>query len=185
MQNDFEIIYYCILNDDVALNLYLDNFTKYLWGMLHRIVFRAERRNEIYEMGAYDLLIDLLDTVSFLRTKNVKAFFSSALAHEIKRINSKLSIKDAKSCYMDDSESYASIVASVYLRDDEDPCVIDYRKTLIDHVYEVMNYNLSSKQQRAIENCIAGKDEQGFKDYRSYQNALYQARKKIKESMND
>lgn len=163
MQNDFEIIYYCILNDDVALNLYLDNFTKYLWGMLHRIVFRAERRNEIYEMGAYDLLIDLLYTVSFLRTKNVKAFFSSALAHEIKRINSKLSIKDAKSCYMDDSESYASIVASVYLRDDEDPCVIDYRKTLIDHVYEVMNYNLSSKQQRPLKTALLVKMSKDLK----------------------
>ena len=172
-----------MLNDDVALQIYLETFRKYLWGMLHRIIFSNDRSYAIFDYGGYDTMVDLMYGVSLTRVLNVKAFLGSCLSHEIKRINNRLEIIDNHSCYMDDSDTFDALIASNNLKDDYDPSYWDAINTRDCKLKETIQYNLSSKQKRAVANVINGNESSGFANDKQYHNALYQARKKIKEAL--
>lgn len=178
--NDFELVYYCLLNDEYALNSFYNRFSRYLWGIIHCVL----GKNASNYQGVYDecdgLLFEIVYCTCMSKCNNFKKFFGLCARHKMSRYFEVLKAQQLNSG-SDYNEEYA------YQRhhyDYVDPKYNDRLNACINEVKDVYLHKLSPNQQLAMRAFVFEECVFSSKASRKQQaNTMYHVRQKIKTAL--
>lgn len=178
--NDFELVYYYLLNDEYAVNLFYNRFSRYLWGIIHRVLGKnASNYQSVYE-ECDGLLSEIVYCTCVRKCTNFKRFFALCARHKLTRYFEVLK-QQQLNIMSDYSEEYA------YQRhhyDYVDPRYNDRLVTCINEVKNVYLHKLSPNQQLVMrayffEDCAYMSNL----SQKQQVNTMYHVRQKIKNAL--
>lgn len=180
--NDFELLYYCLLRDDYAHDIYYSRFSHYLLGIIHRCVADNHEAQRVYEQNSL-LVNELLMVYQPIRCANFKAWFSLCAKRAVVRTINTLR-RQSKDVYSLDRMVLNEAIGytSVLLIDRNDPQYMDALRMKIDVLKYTVDHELSATQRKALAKVVY-EDKESIKAKPKLKNGLHHAKSKIYASL--
>lgn len=182
MFNDDELIYYCLLHCDYALNMYYKKYQKYVWGMVNRISLPAFLFNHINDFCQYQIRLCLYSYNS-RKNNSFKTFIVTCINHRIARYR-KLYQKDRYYWYDSVNLHQDFVYNGKVVSDDNDPQYYDSQLILqqsLDYIYNQLDTKTADIYDQYKYNFSLSRDG----NYQSNFYYLSKLRKTIKNYMSE
>ena len=176
--NDFELLYYCMLQDDFAHAFYYARYNRYLLGIIHHCVKDNHEAQMVYETIGM-VVSSLLASYQPIRCKHFKSWFALCAKRSVVRCVNTLRHRYRLTASLDAPVlSEAMGYPTSLMADRNDPQYMDELRMKMDIVKHTVDDELSEVQRKALSHSIYG-DKAALMAKPQLKNGLHHAKSKI------